>query len=254
MPNGLYSQFMSDVDNQTVRVTPEALKIKKCYQTFKEARSALDEVFILQRKDNRTALIAERDLLRDNLYRCVMGHAKADLYCSVPEKQEKALILVNKIEAAGSLPRLGNNEESARMSDLAADLMASPYKEIVELLGLTAEVKAMDEANRAFITLSRERTESNKATSLAMKEVRRQLDNAYRDMVSVVNSQLTLRSLMDEEVDDGPVVVSLSEETDLSDDPLMDYALSLNAIIREYKTKINQSGNRSNKEEELPVV
>lgn len=253
MPNGLYSQFMSDVADLTKHASPELLKIKKCYQTFQEGRSALDEVFILQRKDNRTAALSDCDKRRDNYYRCVAGHAKADLLSPIVEKREKAQVLVNKIEAAGYLPGMGNNEKSARMSDLTADLMASPYKEIVELLGLTVEVKEIDDANRRFINLSRERTESNKSSSQALKGVRRQLDNAYRNMISVINSQLTIHSLMDEVEDDGPVVVR-QEKQDTSSDPLNDYVLSLNAIIREYKTKINQSGSRPSKEEETPVV
>lgn len=254
MPNGLYSQFMSDVDDLIVRITPDALRIKKCYQAFQEGRAELDEVFVRQRKDNRTVKLANIDALRDRIYRSVLGHTKADLISADPEKQDKARILLNKIEAYGYLIRLGNNEESARMSDLLADLTVFPYKEIIESLGLTSEVKAMDEANRAFIALSRERTNSNKTQVSAVKEVRRRLDSSYREMIAVVNSQLTLRSLMDEATDDGPVVVGLSEETDLSGGPLMDFVMNLNAIIREYKTKVNQSGSRSNKRDEKPVV
>lgn len=258
MSNALYVQFMSDVDNQIKRVTPEALKIKKCYQTFSDARATLDSVFITQQKDNRSVSLASQDSVRDRIYRCISGHAKADLFSSNPDKQAKAQILLNKLDAAGYLPTMGNNEESARMDDLGKDLEVSPMAEIVEALGLTDELKAMIAANDAFIALSRERTEDKKNVQLATKEARRVLDPAYRDMISVVNSQITIHALMDEDSsgggeDDRPVIESVSVSRALS--PLEDFALSINAIIREYKTKTAQSGSSKKKEEDdRPVI
>lgn len=256
MPNGLYVQFMSDVDFQIQRVTPEALRIKKCYETFSAGRSALDEVFIKQAKDNRTIQLADCDSFRDRTFRCVSGHANADLNSSDASKQAKAQILVNKLNSVGYLPGMGNNEESARMDDLGKDLKAEPLSEIITALGLTAEVNAMIEANNAFITLSRERTESRKSeVTYASRDIRNVLDPAYRDIIAVVNSQLTLRALMDEESGGGgdrPEIESVDEETVL--DPLTDFAQSINAIIREYKTKTAQSGTTAKKEDDRPVI
>lgn len=253
MPNGLYVQFMSDVDFQIQRVTPETLKIKKCYGQFSAARSALDDTFVKQTKDNRTAELAEKDSLRDRIYRCISGHANADLNSSSAEKQEKARILVNKLNSVGYLPGMGNNEESARMDDLGKDLKASPMSELITALGLTAEVEAMIAANNAFIALSRERTESRKSITNATKDARAVLDPAYRDLIAVVNSQITIKSLMDEEAeDDRPVIDSLAEERAV--DPLTDFAQSINAIIREYKTKNAQSGTNPKPEDDRPVI
>lgn len=255
MPNGLYVQFMSDVDFQIRRVTPEALKIKKCYETFSAGRSALDEVFVKQAKDNRTTQLADLDSLRDRIYRCISGHANADLHSSDANKQAKAQIFVNKLNSMGYLPGMGNNEESARMDDLGKDLKVEPLSEVITALGLTAEVNAMIEANNAFITLSRERTESRKSVTHASKDARNALDPAYRDMIAVVNSQITLKALMDEESGgegDRPEIESIEENAVL--DPLTDFAQSINAIIREYKTKTAQSGTTLKKEDDRPVI
>lgn len=254
MPNGLYVQFMADVDFHVQRVTPEALKIKKCYDVFTAARSELDATFVSQKKDNRTVELAETDSLRDRIYRCIVGHAKADLLSSDAGKQAKAQVLVNKLDSFGYLPGMGNNEESARTDDLGKELKASPMAEAVEALGLTAEVDALIAANNAFIALSRERTEGKKMATNATKEARAGLDPAYRDMIAVVNSQITIRTLMDEEVeDDRPVIESLAET--VVTDPLTDFAQSINAVIREYKTKSAQSGTTTGKgEDDRPVI
>lgn len=255
MSNGLYVQFMSDVDNQIQRVTPEALKIKKCYGPFSAGREELDEAFVKQTKDNRTVELADLDALRDRIYRCISGHANADLNSSDANKQANAQIFVNKLNALGYLPGMGNNEESARMDDLGKDLKVSPLSEVAETLGLTAEVAAMIKANDAFIALSRQRTESRKVTTSATKEARLALDKAYRDMISVVNSQITLNALMDEDSsggEDRPEIESIDEKAPV--DPLTDFAQSINAILREYKTKSAQSGTTQKKEDDRPVI
>lgn len=73
-------------------------------------------------------------------------------------------------------------------------------------------------------------------------------------MIAVVNSQITIRTLMDEEVeDDRPVIESLAET--VVTDPLTDFAQSINAVIREYKTKSAQSGTTTGKgEDDRPVI
>lgn len=136
---------------------------------------------------------------------------------------------------------MGNNEESAKMDDLCKDLQTPPLAELIEKLGLTAEVKAMKDANDAFIALSRERTESGKTLSTEeTKAARAELDGAYRDMITVVNSQISLNALMDEEEEERPGELSVDPV-----DPLTDFAQSINALIKEYKTKMAQSGSSS---------
>lgn len=243
MTNALYSQFMADVDHQVKRVTPEALKIKKCYATFTAGLERLDNTFVVQRKDNRSVEIATYDAARDSGYSCFNGHINADLSSLIPDHKSAAQILRNKLDAYGYLPGLGNNEESAKMGDLCKDLQVAPLAELVEKLGRTADVKAMKDANDAFISLSRERTESGKAGTDATKAARADQDKNYRDMIAVVNSQITLSNLMDDEggEEERPGELSLlAGEEPL--DPLTDFAQSINAIIKEYKTKMAQSG------------
>lgn len=240
MNNALYSQFMADVDFQVQRVTPKALKINNCYTLFTAGRERLDNSFVVQRKDNRTADLAAKDTARDNAYRCVSGHISADLLNPNPDKQSAAQIMRNKLDAYGYLPGMGNNEESAKMDDLCKDLQAPPLAELIEKLGLTPEVKAMKDNNDAFIALSRERTESGKMRSTEeTKAARTELDDAYRNMITVVNSQISLNELMDG-IADRPGILS-----DDSEDSLTDFAQSINALIKEYKTKMAQSGSTS---------
>lgn len=239
LSNPLFVQFMADVDFQVQRVTPEALKIRKCYASFSAAGELVDAAFLMQQKDNETANSDAKDVWRDEIYRCFSGHVSADLTSSVPAKREHARVVRNKIDSYGYLPSLGNNAESAKMSDLGKDLQTSPLKESVEALGMTDEVVAMVAANNDYVALARGRVESRKLTTENMKSARNRQGDAYRQMISLVNSQVTVNSLIDEEEGERPGELSvLSDELD----PLTDFVLSMNALIKEYKTKIAQSG------------
>lgn len=251
MTNALFVQFMADVDNQVKRVTPEALKLTKVYAAFTEARAGMDGVFITQRKDNETAAGDAKDLLRDEIYRCISGHVSADLLSSDLALREKAQVVRNKIDAYGYLPKMGNTAESAQMADLAKELMASPLKELVEDLGLTGEVKAMAEVNDEYVELVRGRVEAKKTVTLTVKEARNLQADTYRNMVLVVNSQVAVNNLMDRDgEEDRPG--ELSVLADGTEDPLTDFTRSINALIKNYKTSMALSGSRKKEESDKP--
>lgn len=250
MKNALYAQFMADIDFQILRVTPEALKIKSCYSEFSAGRERLDKTFVTQRKDNRTAEMSFLDFRRNRCYSCALANISADLMNVIEEKQSAAQILRNKFDAYGYLPSLGYNEESAKMSDLCNELKVAPYAELIGKIGLTAEIKVMEEINEAFITLSRERTESSKSIiTEEMKATRADLDDKYRNMINVINSQVTINALMD----GGGEEERPGELSNLSD-PLADIVQSINALVKEYKTKMAQSssGNKPGGGDERP--
>ncbi len=246
MKNSLYAQFMADTDNQILRVTPAALKITRLYADFTAGRAAFDNAYVVQKKDDRTATLAEIDKQRNESYRCINGHAKADLLSFNAERREKAQILLNRMNAYGQIHRLPNNEKSAAITDLVNVVQETPYAEIVEELGYKDEFDGLNAINNQFINLSRTRTESKKSQNMATADARNMLDPAYRNIIQVVNSQISINNMMDpaEPEEDEPIVQSAAS------DPLEDFALSMNAIISEYKKKMNQSGSNSNKDEQ----
>lgn len=54
MPNALFVQFMADVDAQVQHVTPEALKVKKCYAAFIIGKTK-STFFLFQKYKNNLA-------------------------------------------------------------------------------------------------------------------------------------------------------------------------------------------------------
>lgn len=251
LPNALYVQYLADVDYHIQRVTPEALKIGKCYETFKAARQDLDTAFVIQRKNNETKSLSQKDAWRTQLFRCVKLHIQADLYCSDPAKREKAQTVMNKIDSYENLTKLGYDAKSAKLDDLGKELTDAILAPTVEELGRTKDVADMIEANNDFMNSTRENTDEDKEETINAKEARTATDKAYRDIVTVVNSQLALNELMggddddtgeddtnpdgDDEDQNLPSVQSL-EKT--SADPLADFAKSVNALIKRYKDRL----------------
>lgn len=236
LTNNLYAQFMADVDCQVVRVTPEALKVVNCYNSFKEGRLLFDTVYISQRKDNRTVPLATLDDKRKSVYSSFHMHVKAELHSTDSTRKEQATILYNRIESYGKITRMGATAASAEITDLCKTLATDEYQEIIEALGLTDDVTSLEDLNNQYISLSRERTESGKIVTVSTVQARKGLDPLYRRLIAVVNAQITINNYMDvvptEPEEDEPVVQAAVEN------PLEDFALSINAIISEYKQKL----------------
>lgn len=243
MNNALYVQFMSDIDHHIKRVGASELKLTKCYEVFTARRQELDGAFVVQRKDNLTRMLEEKDTERMNAFRCLRWHVHADLYSADKTIRDTAISINNKIESYGITSKSGYNVKSSKLEDLGKDLQASPWKEEIETLGRTDNVSSMMEANAEFVSLSRERTEKNKMATVAVRTVRLDMDKAYRDVVSVINSQITMRSLVEEDnADNDGGYPDVQSETDDTTDTLSGFVMSINAVIKEYKLKIAQSG------------
>lgn len=247
---------MRAVDAQIQRVTPEALRITKCYEAFSAARTQLDAAYIKQRKDNLTETMTQKDQERDDYWRCLVKHIEADLYSSDTAKRASAQILANKMDSYGSMLPLGRRAESERMHDMGQDLCTSPWSDEITKLGREADRDAMIKANDEYIELDSQREEGQKTVETnAVRTARQVLDAAYYDVVSAVNGQVAYNNLVDPEEaeeDDGPQMQSVERTVD----PLTDFVQSINQLIKSYKTTAAQSGSTTKPkegEEETPT-
>lgn len=249
--NSLYAQFMNDVNTTIQEYTPETLRITKRYDIFKAALAAYDKVYKLQRKNNLTAELLELDKRRDEGFRCLYAHFEADLHSLDPERRKQAQYVINRLDSYDDPLRAGRRDESATLDDMGKALKEAPLSDYVSNLGQTDNLNLMIEANDDYKELSLSRTKSKKdQVKNATRDARLALDEAYRDIVAAVNSQVTYRSLVDEESSGSgepslPEVQSASEEAD----PLTEFIKVINKLIEEYKTTDAQSGSEDKPED-----
>ena len=90
LSNSLYMQFMDDVDEAIRDTTPEVLKIKNLYGDFSALLEKLDESYQLQKRNNITATLDEKDKIRKDRLRCFLLHVEADQYNEDPTKRESS--------------------------------------------------------------------------------------------------------------------------------------------------------------------
>ena len=190
--NGLYAQFMADVKKLILKFTPKALKVSGSYKNYEAWLEKFNAAYVRQVKNNLTASLEEKDKERDDRYRCFFAHVKADLYNGDPKKREAAQRVLNRIEALPNVLKSSRRKQSAEMTEMGDALSTGTLATDVETIGQTENLNMMISANEEYIELSDERSESRKDIQLnAVRDAREGLDDAYREVVSMVNAQIT---------------------------------------------------------------
>ena len=243
LSNSLYMQFMDDVDEAIRDTTPEVLKIKNLYGDFSALLEKLDESYQLQKRNNITATLDEKDKIRKDRLRCFLLHVEADQYNEDPTKRESSRVITNRMDSYGNILRASRRNVTAKMKDAGQALQAEPLAEEVENIGQTDNVAAFIAANEAYHTLSLERTEERKQLVIkAMLSNRNEMDDVYRKIVSVVNSQVTLNALMDEDTGSGSEPGLPEVQAEGTDNPLVEFVKTINALIKETREEAERTG------------
>lgn len=254
--NSLYVQFMDDVDTTIQRVTPEALKITIRYAEFQAKRQKLDDAYQLQMKSNLTILLVDKDKERKDRLRCFLLHVEAEKYNADPTKRESSRLITNRIDSYGDIIKASRRSVTAKIKDAGKVLQSEPLATEVKNIGQTENVAIFMQANEEYRTMSLERSEIRKtAVKKAMLTARDEMDNVYRQIVLVINSQVTLKALMDAEESDDPNEDFPSVQANTLENPLEDFVKSINILIKEYREeadKIGSSDDSSDQPSETP--
>ena len=248
--NSLYMQFMDDVDSTIQRYTAATLKISTRYKEFQEKRVKLDAAYKLQMKNNLTVLLTDKDKERKDRLRCFLLHVEADKYNVDPEKRESSRLITNRIESYGDIIRASRRSATAKIKDAGKALQEEPLKSEVTKIGQTENVAAFVAANEEYRIMSLERSEDKKsAIKKAMLSARDEMDDVYRNIIMVINSQVTLKALMDAEEEEDPEEQYPSVQAEVSDNPLEDFVKSMNMLISEYRTEAEKTGSSADSDD-----
>lgn len=230
LDNSLYMGFMREVKSFLAAKTPAAMGIEGCATKFVKA---LEKANRSKRPRSKHPLTKELAILHENRkarLRCLKGHVWADLDNEDPEVREHARILRNKIDSYGNLMRASRRVLAANLNDMYRDMSVEPLRTHVEKLGQMANLNAIHAANTAFQNTLDERVDSKKQIiPNAFRDARIALDQAYRELVAAVNSQI-IRNMLGDDVK----VENIAE--------LEDFAKIVNVLIKSYRTTMKQSG------------
>ncbi len=188
MNNGAHFTFVTNILARAEADSKVQEKAGGLVTALKTAVAAEDEALKLSQKSLLTDDIAKADADRDALY---LGYKKAvEAFLSFPlqEMAQAAKELAQHIKDYRINPADQLDKETGLLVNFIADL-ETKYATQVSKLGLTAFVTSMKEANERVRSFTLQRTENRMTQNVgAMKAARTAADEAYRQLVKMVNA------------------------------------------------------------------
>lgn len=186
--NAGHYTFLTDFNDFVIKYTPQALGIVDAYEAFKLKYQDEIEAYKAITKSATTDDIANADHDRDITLRSSTNLAHTALNHFDVNVRNAAKIVNVIFDQYGNLAPLPYDEETGDIENLIKDLRTKAGAEIVTV-GLVPWINVLEGQNVAFKTLeaSRNSEEANR-TELRMKQVRFEIDAAYRKIVKRVNA------------------------------------------------------------------
>jgi len=230
MRNDAYFQFNTEFRDLVIKFEAEKLKIKSQFiENYLPLYTQLDDILKKIRKSAITEKIQEADALRDNMCVGINEISKAYLRhfdADVCDAAKRVRII---LDTYGNIARKPLNEQTSAVYNLLQELQGK-YKEDIKKIGLEEWVNQLKITNQQFDTLVKDRYDESAAKiDAVMKEVRKELDVVYKNLVDMVNVFAMIES--DKEV-------------------FISFIKTLNVIIAKYATIMaQQAGKRQSKKE-----
>lgn len=186
--NAAHYQFQTDFNNLLIKYTPQALGIVEAYKTYLPHYADEGVAMVAITKSATTEEIRDADHDRDVTFRGLVDEVQPKLNHFRPEVRDAAKRTLVILDAYGNLAPKPDDEESGLITKLIADLRTKIGSDL-ELLGVEDWIAELERRNNLFIDLESTRnSEEAKRTSLRMKQVRFEVDAAYRAVIERINA------------------------------------------------------------------
>ena len=220
--NDEHFQFQTEFRDLVNKFNAEELSVRPQFSAYLPLYAQEDEAFKKIVKSAITAEIQEADKRRDLLFRGMIDANKSTLNHFQKEKQDAAKRLKVLFDTYGNVAQKPLNEETSALYNLLQDLRGK-YADDAEKTHLDEWADELETANKDFDRLVKDRyEESAEKTDLVLKQVRAQVDDAYRTITDRI---------------DALVIVE-------GQDKYEGFIKNLNVVIDKYKNTIAQRAGR----------
>jgi hypothetical protein len=186
--NDEHFQLMSEMRDAIFRFDPEILKIEEQFGVFLNLYVQEDEVLKKILKSAITPDILAADKYRDKIFRGLVDANKAALNHFLPNVKEAAQHVKIVLDTYGNLAQKPLNEQTSGVYNIVQDLKGA-YAAHAGTAGLTDWVLELETANNAFGALMKDRYDESAAkTDLSLKQVRPQVDAAFKTIAERINA------------------------------------------------------------------
>lgn len=186
--------FHTEVKDLITQLNPATLKIQTLFNVYQNLWTKLDEALEKIVKSSITKDIEEQDLQRDNLFRGLCGYNKAMTNHFKSEFVKAAQRIQIVIDKYGNLGKKPMFDETASIYNFLQELTDN-YAADIQLIGLKDWVVELGIMNDKFKSLLHNRyDETLQKTTLKAKDVRIEIDTAYKNIVLAVEALALLEN------------------------------------------------------------
>jgi len=188
--NGEQIQFHKNVLDVVTEEFAAAQKIDALRAAYKELYDKEDTAFIQSRALAGTADVEAKDAVRDELTRYVCSIVDAKQLSPVASEKAAAKRLRVKIDPYWRANTKPYAENTALVANMVQDMQSADYAADTAAIGLTDIVAQLKSANDEFDAAYTGRTSEKEQRELTekMKQIRPQVDEAYRAVAAAINS------------------------------------------------------------------
>ncbi|NQU54255.1 MAG: hypothetical protein HQ522_17140 [Bacteroidetes bacterium] len=193
--NEEHFQFQTEFNELVTRFTAQTLGVETPYAAYQTHYGNEAEALDVIQKSAITSEMVDADHDRDNLFSGLNDTVEGACNHYDPIKKEAGLRLKIVFDHFGNISKKSYDEETAATNALINDL-GTKYTDDVATLGLEDWITALDASNQKFVALSAERySDDADKTPLKMKEVRIEVDAAYRSITNLIDALILVNGL-----------------------------------------------------------
>jgi hypothetical protein len=169
--------------------------VTQFYEEFSNLLAQEKKIVDAQKSSDYTKQIADADHRDDRLITGIRDMVSAALHHFDPAIVAAAQSLWLRLKAFGEIQAKSYEEEAAAIDILISDLRSAEFAPKVDLVGLTPWIDELAEAVAHFeFLLDQRNTEDANRPKERLREVRRQIEAVYRNMVAHINSAATINT------------------------------------------------------------
>ncbi|MEI8048219.1 MAG: DUF6261 family protein [Bacteroidota bacterium] len=170
----------------------DTMNIGDAYSSFSTLFANEQAAFMKILKSAKTEKLENADIQRDFTFRGLSEQVNSKCMHFEPAARDAAIRIKVVFDTFGNLARKSYDKETADINKLVAELQAN-YAVDMETIGITSWVARLYADNNAFTDLVTGRyAEEEGKTQLVLREVRTQVDEAYRKIVKRINSLIEI--------------------------------------------------------------
>jgi hypothetical protein len=193
--NEEWFQFFTEFKTFVEQTSPGVLDIVELFSVFVVLYGKADKLLEVIRKSNFTALIVEKDRLRDNTYMGIAETVNAFKRHYDPAKRTAAERLSVLIDHYGNVADKPYNEETATIYNFSQDIR-SKYAHEITVLDLNGWIDELDRYNTEFENAILDRNKEYAAgdDEMSLFDVRKKTDRVYLDIVERIEAFALIRN------------------------------------------------------------